>query len=123
MDKEFLQIEPWGKNGLRVRATQNRGFIEDELGALLPGSEGGQPYANVSVTTNRVAGTAEIVNGKIRCTISCKGKLRFYNEKNELLLEECYRDRYGRKIRQIRTVHWNFFLVHFFRTGERITTT
>ena len=97
MDKEFLQIEPWGKNGLRVRATQNRGFIEDELGALLPGSEGGQPYANVSVTTNRVAGTAEIVNGKIRCTISCKGKLRFYNEKNELLLEECYRDRYGRK--------------------------
>ena len=36
-DKELLTIEAWGKNSLRVRATQRSSFVDDEdLQALLP---------------------------------------------------------------------------------------
>ena len=34
-DKELLRIEPWGENGLRVRATQLNRFQDNEIGALL----------------------------------------------------------------------------------------
>ena len=35
-NEETLQIEPWGKDSLRVRATKNRSFCDDLPGALLP---------------------------------------------------------------------------------------
>jgi alpha-D-xyloside xylohydrolase len=86
-DKELLCIEPWGKNALRVRATQLDSFKDDEIySALL---EPAESQAEIKIDGQR----AEITNGKIRCEIMSTGKLRFYNQKNELLLEEYDRNR------------------------------
>lgn len=91
-DKELLRIEPWGKNGLRVRATQLNRFQDNEVGALLEKQEYSTD-TEISIQED----TAVIRNGKIRCEVLCTGKLKFYNYRNELLTEECYRNRYGKQ--------------------------
>ena len=80
-DKELLVIEPWGPNSLRIRATQNHTFNRDEeTSALLP--------AMASSPELKTDGkSASIVNGKIRCELMVTGKIKFYNQKGELLLE------------------------------------
>ncbi|HHV94752.1 MAG TPA: glycoside hydrolase family 31 protein [Firmicutes bacterium] len=87
-DKELLCIEPWGKNALRVRATQLDRFQDDGIySALL---EPAESRAEIRIDDQR----AEIINGKIRCEVMSTGKLRFYNHENKLLLEEYDRNRF-----------------------------
>ena len=91
-DKELLVIEPWGPNSLRIRATQNHTFNRDEeTSALLP--------AMASSPELKTDGkSASIVNGKIRCELMVTGKIKFYNQKGELLLEEFDRNRFRENV-------------------------
>ena len=84
-DDEQLWIEPWGQNALRVRATK-----ESEMPifhwALLPVTEN---TAEILISDTG----AVIVNGKIKAELDNNGKLTFYNQKDEVLLEEYVRNR------------------------------
>ncbi len=90
-EKELLTIESWGKNALRVRATQLGELAEKEWSALIP-----QPSGEVQAETN--GKSAVIVNGKIRCELMATGKMKFFNQKGELLLEEFERNRFRTEI-------------------------
>ena len=83
---ERLIIEPWGKNSLRVRASKLAEMPSEDW-ALLPLVQACQPEIIV-----REDG-GEITNGKIKAKINLIGKLSFYNQKGELLLEEYVRTR------------------------------
>lgn len=83
---ERLMIEPWGENSLRVRAVKSAEMPAEDW-ALLPPAKACQPQIVV-----REDG-GEISNGKIKAEINLIGKLSFYNQKGELLLEEYVRNR------------------------------
>jgi len=85
-DKELLRIEPWGRNSLRVRATQLHDFISDDNSALLHPEP-----CNIQIEIH--GESAVITNGNLRCEVLVTGKLKFYNQKGELLLEEYDRNR------------------------------
>lgn len=84
-DGEKLQIEAWGKNSLRVRSIL-MGNIEEKNSVLI-----GAETANPFITIENQKGI--IQNGKIKAVIDDtgwrpRGKITFYNEKNEVLLSE-----------------------------------
>lgn len=83
---ERLIIEPWGKNSLRVRASKLAEMPSEDW-ALLPPVQACQPEIIVCDDGG------EITNGKIKAKINLIGKLSFYNQKGELLLEEYVRTR------------------------------
>ena len=87
-DKELLLIEPWGRNSLRVRATQRHEFLPDSNGnsALLAPEE---TKAEIAIDGKQ----ATITNGKITCVVSDNGELQFSNQDGEVLLEEYSRVR------------------------------
>ncbi|MBP2658175.1 MAG: alpha-glucosidase, family 31 of glycosyl hydrolase [Firmicutes bacterium] len=85
-DNETVVIEGWGANSLRLRATRHLS-LKDELWALLP-TEDCQKI-NIKMSEE----DATITNGKIHAMISKNGKIVFYNQKNQVLLEEYVRDR------------------------------
>lgn len=85
-DAEELWIEAWGVNALRVRATKTR-KMHEEGWALI------RDCATSSTITRTDTG-AEITNGKITARLTNGGKLTFYNQKGELLLEEYWRNRH-----------------------------
>ena len=82
---ERMRIEPWGKNALRVRAWK-QAEPDPQDWALLP-QDGCDPVIEV-----REDG-GSIVNGNIRAELNLIGKLAFYNQRGEVLLEEYLRDR------------------------------
>ncbi|WP_130838382.1 glycoside hydrolase family 31 protein [Lachnoclostridium sp. Marseille-P6806] len=87
-DKELLVVEAWGRNGLRVRATQRHAFEEDDgVQALLP-----RPKPK-GVRIYEADGVWSIENGKIRAELTGSGKLRYYNQNGKLLLAEFQRTR------------------------------
>ena len=85
-DKELLCIEAWGKNSFRVRATHRYEFIPDDVSSLLE-----QPECEVDIKEEN--GCIIMQNGKLKCVMGPTGKMRFYNDKGELLLEEYQRIR------------------------------
>lgn len=85
-DSEKLWIEPWGVNSLRIRAT-HASSMENEDWALLPQQE--PKDVKISIKENY----ATIKNGKIRAIVNAAGKITFYNQKEEILLEEYVRNR------------------------------
>jgi alpha-D-xyloside xylohydrolase len=85
-DAEQLQIEPWGTNAFRVRATKSNTFPSEDW-AL----EKLKPPATAKISISEREATIE--NGKIKATISQLGKLMVFNSKGELLLEEYARNR------------------------------
>ncbi|MDF2988270.1 MAG: family 31 glucosidase [Eubacterium sp.] len=87
-DSELLCIEPWGESSFRIRASLQSDILLNEDFALL--SKESEITARISINGNR----ATIVNGKLRCEVLPSGKLRFYNQKGELLLEEYDRNRF-----------------------------
>lgn len=92
MNHEYLLIQPWGENSFRVRATRNAKLSEDIPSALteeLP--ESGKQMKTELLKDGR---EAKLTNGKLTCLLSESGKLKFTNEKGELLLEEFERDRF-----------------------------
>lgn len=84
-DCETLQIEPWGKNSLRIRSTKQAEFINNDW-ALLP-----QESCEIEIKIEN--NEAYIENGKIHARIDKEGKITFYNDKNDVLLEEYVRNR------------------------------
>jgi len=96
---EYLRIEPWGKNGLRVRIDQ--GGANPKLNILE------KPTATkASVRLNDNGG--RISNGKITAEITTKGRIQFFrNSDNSLLLaEKCQPDCgvWDKPIRTMRSV-------------------
>ena len=77
---ERLFIEPWGENSLRVRSMKSAEMDKEDW-ALLPPAKACQP----KIVVREDGG--EITNGKIKAEINLIGKLSFYNQKGELLLE------------------------------------
>lgn len=85
-DDELLLIEPWGKNSLRVRSFLDQKKVERN-NALTENSD----YDLTKVQTFFNNSEATIVNGKIKATLDHRDRLTFYNEENEVLLEEFIR--------------------------------
>ena len=85
-DAERVIVELWGANSLRVRASKMP-QMPQELWALDGKPEGDNP----EITIHEFS--AEITNGKIKAVINNIGKISFYNQKGELLLEEYVRNR------------------------------
>lgn len=79
---EIVQIEPWGKDSLRVRATQGAGIQGDLPGGLL------EPVAQ-RATTEIAASHARIQNGSLAAEINDRGIIHFLNTSTgAVLLEE-----------------------------------
>jgi alpha-D-xyloside xylohydrolase len=84
-DNERVIIEPWGNNSLRIRASRLPQMPKEDW-ALIPPSK-----RNPNIEINKCE--AFITNGKIRAVINKIGKITFYNQKNEVLIEEYVRNR------------------------------
>lgn len=85
-DAEELWIEPWGENSLRVRSTKTRSMPTEDWALGVPPT---MPLSEITIGENE----ASITNGKIKATISKRGKLIIYNDKGKKLLEEYARNR------------------------------
>ncbi len=85
-DAEKLWIEPWGENSLRVRATK-LAEMPTESWALL------EPAVTEPEITLNEDGSASIRNGKLTASLTAVGRITFYNQKGDLLLEEYVRNR------------------------------
>lgn len=88
-DSEVVWVEPWGANALRVRASKSPITYSDAQGldATPPASEKPQIIPDEN-------GPATIIHGKIRATVSKRGKLTFYNsESGAVVLDEYARNR------------------------------
>ena len=88
-DAEEVWIEPWGANSFRVRATK-MAVMSEEAWALTIQPEDVVPEITI------YDDYAEIRNGKILAKISKYGKMTFYNQKGEVLLDEYLRNRTDR---------------------------
>jgi alpha-D-xyloside xylohydrolase len=84
-DAERLIIKPWGTNSLRVMATKMPEMPGEDWALIEP-----KPSDAKIIIENY---SAKIINGKITAVINQIGKLEFYNQKGELLLEEYVRNR------------------------------
>lgn len=86
-DDHLLWIQPWGENALRVRATKLASMpTEDWALASNPAS------SSVNIATPEDE-DATITNGKIKATVSQRGKIIIYDSKGTKLLEEYARNR------------------------------
>ncbi len=85
-DAEKLWIEPWGKNSFRVRSTKMAEMPLEDWALSEPVEE----CATDIVIMEKLA---TIVNGKIKAAISNYGRMTFYNQKGEVLLDEYIRNR------------------------------
>jgi len=85
-DNETISVGPWGKDSLRFLCTKYGDRREIRNWALIP-----QEGCEVRINTGEKE--ASITNGKITCRIDEYGVVRYFNEKNEILLSEHWRDR------------------------------
>ena len=103
---DILWIDPWGKDGVRVRMTgqpqmdendwaltepienTNAEIRETEVDMTDPWYKG-EEWAQYHYTGK----VLELINGKIRARVSEEGWLSFYNQKGELLTQEYWRNR------------------------------
>jgi alpha-D-xyloside xylohydrolase len=85
-DCEKLYIEPWGDNSFRIRSTKQAELLgNNDWALLLPKS------CNTKISI--IGDDASIENGRIRADIDAGGKITFYNQKGDILLEEYVRNR------------------------------
>lgn len=89
-DGATLWVEPWGDNGLRARAAMLGPITEAVDWALLPG-QGKEGKAVIFTIEGEEA--AKVENGKLSATVEKNGRITYYNEKGEVLLQEFVRDR------------------------------
>lgn len=85
-DAEELWIEPWGADSFRVRATKMAAMPSEDWALTLTPEE-------VTTQINIEETWASVKNGKLEARISHYGKLTFYNQKGEVLLDEYLRNR------------------------------
>ena len=83
-ENETVTIEPWGPHSLRVRASK-KSTMPDQDWALLR-----QKEIKASIVIDSYE--AKITNGHITAVINQIGKIRFVNQRGELLLEEYVRN-------------------------------
>ena len=82
-ENEFLELSPWGPNGIRVRCTQANQIKRDGISALI--NQGNhQPTIQIQPTG------ASIQNGELKVAVSSSGNLSFINitTDQELLKEK-----------------------------------
>ena len=79
--QETVQIEPWGRNSLRVRGTVWQAIRDDLPGALLD-----RPASDAAIKIS--AGLAQITNGGLTAEISASGQLRFVRADGQEVLSE-----------------------------------
>ena len=77
---ETVHVEPWGANAVRVRATKNPAFPENDWALA------SRPSAQAEITVSPEG--AVLTNGKIRLSLSNNGKITVYHQKDERILEE-----------------------------------
>ena len=85
-DSEKVWIQCWGPNSFRIRATHMAEMPKENWALEEPVKE---INAEIAVCDD----FATIKNGKINAKISKYGKIFIYNQKGEVLLEECLRNR------------------------------
>lgn len=85
-DAEKLWIEPWGDNSFRIRATKQAEMPKEDWALLKVEAK---PPSQAVIEDHK----ASITNGKIKAVISAYGKMTFYNQKGDILLEEYLRNR------------------------------
>ncbi len=85
-DAEKMWIEPWGENSFRVRSTKMAEMPLEDWALSEPVEK---CVTEITITEKLAA----IVNGKIKATISNYGRMTFYNQKGEVLLDEYIRNR------------------------------
>jgi alpha-D-xyloside xylohydrolase len=87
---EQIKIEGWGKDSLRIRATQFSKFTDMDWALT----------EKVGENTNRLTieenddGSAVVTNGRISVRINAGGVMTFYSDKN-VILREYYRNYFG----------------------------
>jgi alpha-D-xyloside xylohydrolase len=86
-DTEQLRVEAWGQNALRVRATRNAAFSDENWALMEDVSSAGSP--NVTIGPDG----ANIQNGNLTCRINAEGWLSFENAAGRTLLTEYWRNR------------------------------
>ncbi len=93
---ELFRIEAWGKNALRFRSSKSL-RITDENWNLLPQSD---VQLSISISKNM----AIVSNGRIRAEIeSRRGRITYFNDKNEVLLREAIHYHHPQFARQFRS--------------------
>lgn len=85
-DNERLWIEPWGRNSLRIRSTCYPDMSRNN-GALL--DKKSEEDATIKINETE----ASIQNGNIKAVITQRKTIQFYNQYDELVLEEYIRQR------------------------------
>lgn len=94
---EIICIEPWGKDSLRVRATQYRDFT-GRTWALSQELTQEQKRAEITIEGNE---KAAITNGRITATVNVVGIISFFRD-GKLFLREYYRSYYGTESKESR---------------------
>jgi alpha-D-xyloside xylohydrolase len=84
-DAEEVWIEAWGTDAFRGRATKMNSMPVEDWALQAP------TKSDPEISLSEREGS--IVNGKVRATISKRGKIIIYNSKGETLLEEYARNR------------------------------
>lgn len=86
-EMEILKIEPWGRNGIRIRAAKLDAIREEEIGAL---QNPGEYPADIKIGET----DAELRNGAVAVRIGPWGELSFWNAESgrELLREKPIHD-------------------------------
>jgi len=88
---ETVRIEGWGENALRVRMTENHGFIAEDWALTEEVSHDASAYVEVRPTVSGGEETIAVIeNGKIRAEMTEMGRIRFLNDKGDVLLKEYY---------------------------------
>lgn len=98
-EREVLQIEPWGNNAIRVRATPNSTIEDYEWSALSDKFDIDDSQCSVVVESNK----AIVKNGRITCEVLSSGKLKFLNADGKVILEEYERNRVGKSSQEFQS--------------------
>lgn len=85
-DSEKLWIEPWGKNSLRVRSTYLAEIGMEDWALLQPEEQN----AEINIDEEKAAITN---GGEIKAELTTAGKITFFNQHDEVLLQEYVRNR------------------------------
>lgn len=86
-DDHLLWIQPWSDNAVRIRATKLASMPGEDWALL------SKPDGHRSIIDIPTDGEASITNGKIKATVSPRGKIVIYNSNGTKLLEEYARHR------------------------------
>lgn len=103
-EHETLQIEAWGRDSLRVRATMNASIAESAVNVLLPPAQ-----TDVYIIIGEQE--ASVTNGTITARVSAQGLIQFFKTGSEVeLLAEAQPTRASRiPARYFRALHSDLF--------------